>query len=73
MLSDTLHASLGRRDRIHLADYEDKKFKEMHTVVLQDDGKPQLNKVEFHIPEIRRPSRTHSRASTLIGSDTDFV
>ena len=41
---------MGKRDRIRLADYEEKRYNELHKIVLGDDGKSRLNKIEYVIP-----------------------
>lgn len=43
-MSDTLHNCLTEESKYKLAKYEEDKFTELHKIIVNDDGNPNLDK-----------------------------
>ncbi|KAM3138816.1 hypothetical protein pb186bvf_009019 [Paramecium bursaria] len=68
-ISDTLHNTLDEQGLLKLAQYEEKRFTELHRIILEDDGKPNLerkiNEFGFLIEKTQKRNQTILRDSKV--------
>jgi hypothetical protein len=72
-ISDCFSYCLGKKELGKLHDYEGKRYKALHEVIMRDDGRVNLNKKGFHIPDFAKEGGEKKKKRGLTSTTTGIV